>query len=184
MIYEKVLKELSKERPVFHSESDFQHALAWKIHQKYPNLKIRLEKREEINNEEIYFDIFIFGCHRIYAIELKYKTAKLEITLPNLNERYILKKQGAQDQARYDFCKDIERLEKFFKKYKGTGFAVFLTNDSMYWKKPSKNLNTNDKEFRIHQGKILKGCLKWKEGASQGTIQRREEGINLTGTYQ
>ena len=41
----KLMVELSKERRLFHSEADFQHALAYLIHQKYPNTQIRLEKK-------------------------------------------------------------------------------------------------------------------------------------------
>lgn len=41
---EQVLKELAKKRPVFHSEADFQHALAWEIQITYPDANIRLEK--------------------------------------------------------------------------------------------------------------------------------------------
>jgi len=41
---EKVLVSLSRDRPVFHSEKDFQFALAWKIHEMYPRAQVRLEK--------------------------------------------------------------------------------------------------------------------------------------------
>ena len=40
-----ILNQLSNDRPIFHSEADFKHALAWKIHETYSNLNIRLEKR-------------------------------------------------------------------------------------------------------------------------------------------
>jgi len=40
-----VMYELSVVRPVFHSEADFQHALAWQIHKQNSALKIRLEYR-------------------------------------------------------------------------------------------------------------------------------------------
>ena len=178
---EDVLNKLSKKRPVFHSEADFQHSLAWEIHEMYPDFNIRLEKREEINGEEIYLDIFIFKSNKIYALELKYKTKRLKITI--LNEDYHLKDQGAYDINRYDFCKDIERLEKVLEKYPdGIGFAIFLTNDDLYWRTPP-NLNTADKDFRIHEGRVVKGILKWKEGTSMGTMRGRENPIKLTGEY-
>ncbi|RLI81150.1 MAG: hypothetical protein DRP01_11225 [Archaeoglobales archaeon] len=128
---EDVLNQLSKKRPVFHSEADFQYSLAWEIHEIHPDFNIRLEKREEINGGELYLDIFIFKNGKICALELKYKTKRLEITISN--EDYHLKDQGAQDISRYDFCKDIERLEKVLKKYNnGIRFAIFLTNDYLY----------------------------------------------------
>ena len=72
-----ILGELSKNRSVFHSEADFQHALAWVIHEKYPDLTIRLEKRVTLKGKEIYFDIFVFNHSEIVAIEVKYKTKNL-----------------------------------------------------------------------------------------------------------
>ncbi len=56
---EEILRKLSKERPVFHSERDFQHALAWKIHEQYPDMNVRLEKRIELDGKEIYVDIYL-----------------------------------------------------------------------------------------------------------------------------
>jgi hypothetical protein len=39
------IEELRQHRPVFHSEADFQHALAWTAHQSNPSLRVRLETR-------------------------------------------------------------------------------------------------------------------------------------------
>lgn len=55
-----VLEKLSKERPIFHSEKDFQFSLAWKIKSLYPEVAVRLEKpmcRDTDKNEHI--DIFL-----------------------------------------------------------------------------------------------------------------------------
>jgi len=176
---EGVLKELSGKRPVFHSEADFQHALAWTIHEKYSDLNIRLEKRVVLNNEEIYFDIFAFNKNKT-VIEVKYKTKNLN-TVVN-NEEFNLKNHGAQDQGRYDFIKDISRLEKALLEkaleiHDGTGFAILLTNDESYWKTPTRYVDTADKAFRIHEGRIICGCgkLSWKERTSKGTKSRRSD---------
>lgn len=40
---DRVIYELSKRRPIFHSETDFQFSLAWIIKEQYPNCDIRLE---------------------------------------------------------------------------------------------------------------------------------------------
>ena len=39
------LAKLAKKRPVFHSEADFQHALAWELQLDDPTAGIRLEKQ-------------------------------------------------------------------------------------------------------------------------------------------
>jgi len=177
-----VLYELSSKRPVFHSEADFQHALAWTIHEKYSGLNIRLEKRVISDSEEMYFDIFAFNDNKTVAIELKYKTKNLDISVDN--EEFNLKNQGAQDQGRYDFIKDISRLEKALETYRdGAGFAIFLTNDNSYWKTPTRDVNTADKDFRIHEGATIWGTLSWKEGTSEGTMSGRNESIILKGKY-
>jgi hypothetical protein len=41
---ENTLPSLSRERPIFHSEADFQHALAWHIHPRHPDTRVRLEQ--------------------------------------------------------------------------------------------------------------------------------------------
>lgn len=177
-----VLNELSNERPVFHSEADFQHALAWRIHEKYPELNIRLEKITIILNKEVYFDIFAFKDNKIVAVEVKYKTKNLDTTVNS--EKFNLKNQGAQNQGRYDFIKDISRIEKALETYRdSTGFAIFLTNDESYWKLPTGDVNTADKDFRIHESKTIKDILSWKEGTSKGTMSGRKESIKLKSAY-
>ena len=37
-----VMQELAKHRPVFHSEADFQFALAWQIRASMPETEVRL----------------------------------------------------------------------------------------------------------------------------------------------
>lgn len=174
-----LLDELSKERPIFHSEADFQHALAWKIHEKYSDLNIRLEKRITLNDKEIYIDVFIHKGNNIVAIETKYKTKNINITVSN--EEFNLKNHSAPNNNRYDFIKDISRIEECLKKYlNGYAFAIFLTNDSSYWE-ISRGTDTQDKDFRIHEGRIIKGKLSWKEGASKKT---RSEPIILKGKFK
>ena len=187
---ENILKELRKERPIFHFEADFQYALALKIREKFSNSIIRLEKREKINGKNIKVDIFVYFCKEESCtyIELKYKTRKVEIELNTgdesckLKEKYELKNQEARDIGGYDFCKDIERLENLVKNCsKCTGFAIFLTNDPSYWEPPQQKSNAD--AFRIYNGKILRGELKWGENTSENTMQGRKDPIVLTGKY-
>ena len=37
------METLTQSRPVFHSESDFKHALSWQIQQEHPSVRIRQE---------------------------------------------------------------------------------------------------------------------------------------------
>ena len=178
---EKILITLATQRPIFHSEADFQHALAWLIHQKYPNAKIRLEYPCTGNKGRIYLDILIeIGGIRI-GIELKYKTKLLESMVDG--EAYKLKNQSAQDVARYDLMSDLMRLEGLKEsQYLDHGFAIFLTNDAGYWKDSGRR-GRMDEDFRIHEGRSFSGNLIWADHTSKGTMKSREDGIYLTDNY-
>ena len=179
-----ILENLSKERVIFHSEADFQHALAWKLHEEYPDINIRLERRMDLsNNEKIYVDIYLSCEECVVLIELKYKTEEFKYLDEKNNEIFELKKQDAQDNGRYDFIKDISRLEKCVENLQNVvGYAIFLTNDSSYWKLGKRN-NTEDKNFRIHEGrKIPKNIeLKWKSPENK---VRRKNPIKLKNEYE
>ena len=123
----KILNTLSRTRPVFHSEADFQHSLAWEIHRQYPKTIIRLEYPKSSEKRQ-YIDLWIKTGKQVYVIELKYKTKKTHINF-NKEDFYLLD-QGAQDVGRYDFIKDIVRVESFVNHYNNsTGWVVLLTND-------------------------------------------------------
>jgi hypothetical protein len=51
-----MLSLLAERRPVFHSERDFQHALAWQIQLAYPEAQIRLEPRPR---RSIHLDLLV-----------------------------------------------------------------------------------------------------------------------------
>ncbi|HPM48103.1 MAG TPA: hypothetical protein PLW78_10240 [bacterium] len=179
----KVLKSLSKKRPVFHSEADFQFALAWEIKEEYKSAEIRLEKRFETGKKNNYFDIFFELDGKKYAIELKYKTAKLEDKL--YDEEYNLKGQSAQDCGRYDFLKDVQRLEKLKESKKiNQGFAIFLTNDHYYWSAGRKE-NSVDAKFRINEDRKIEkdSTLEWTSDAADGTKKGRTDPIKLKKDY-
>lgn len=180
----KILKELSTERRIFHSEADFKHALAWKIQKQSRKVNVRLEKREKVDNRKICFDIFIFANERITLIELKYKTKKF--TISDGNEQFSLKKHGAIDQGGYDFLKDISRIEKFVMKDRAnySGFALILTNDQSYWSRLKKDDDsTSGKDFRIHDERKIEGTLNWAEGTSEGSKGGRTNPIELKEKY-
>jgi len=77
-----LLESLSAKRPLFHSEADFQHALAWEIHLQFPDAKIRLEYRPAGVSVKMYVDLWVvLADETVWAIELKYKTRGLDIDL-------------------------------------------------------------------------------------------------------
>lgn len=103
------LRTLAPTRPIFHSEADFQHALAWHIHNRHPELKVRLEYRPAIVGRKVHIDIWLEREGSVYAIELKYKTRRLSTSVHG--ESFDLLNHSAHDCARYDVCKDVSRVE-------------------------------------------------------------------------
>jgi hypothetical protein len=175
-----ILRQLAAERPIFHSEADFQHALAWKLHEVYPDADIRLEYRP-ISAEPLYADIWLRQGSGITAIELKYVTRRLDADVSG--ERFVLANHGAQPLRRYDFLKDINRLEQFTDAYSAAiGYAVMLTNESAYWRS-SLGRQTTDAAFRIHEGQTIAGIVRWSEVASQGMTRNRERDLSFRGSY-
>jgi len=171
-----MLSSLAAEQPIFHSEADFQHALAWCIHTTMPDAKVRLEYRSRLD-ETVYLDIWVQTASNNIALELKYPTRKLECVVAG--EEFALKNQAAQDIRRYDFIKDVARLEHVVEAFPNTyGYALLLTNDSSYWAKSLSNATT-DVAFRIHEGASIAGTLAWASHASAGTMSGRERALAL-----
>ena len=114
-------------------------------------------------------------------MELKYRTR--EFNLSREGEFFALRDQGAQDVSRYDFLKDIQRLERLRTLTNArAGFAILLTNDPSYWKPPSRP-TTVGAAFRLQEGRRITGEMAWSERASAGTTQHREDPIRLNGSY-
>ncbi len=173
------MAELSQDRPIFHSEADFQHALAWLIQNKFKRAKIRLEYPIATDSGRIYVDIWVTVDEQQYAIELKYKTSHLKTTVDN--EEFHLRNQSAQDVGRYDFLKDVQRLESIFYQRQVIGIAIFLTNYHGYWNAGVRN--TIDVDFHLHEKRLLTGNLAWSDRASKGTKKGREDQIIIKNIY-
>ena len=172
---------LAAERPVFHSEADFQHALAWLIHERNPAARIRLEYRLSEQEREC-LDLWVQDDECALAMELKYPTRLL--TAEYAGEQFWLKNHSARDITRYDFIKDICRLERSVLARPGvTGYAVLLTNDSGYWTLPA-HTETIDAAFRLHEAAQLSGTLAWAAHTGAGTMDGREAALELRGSYE
>jgi len=190
-ILKEIMGELSEERPLFHSEADFQFALALAIEKHYRDeadkkVEIRLErciaieKDNKGNPKSWYIDIWVDLGGTIHPIELKYKTrgekkAIQAVAVEGKREKYRLKNQGANDVGRFDYLWDIHRIEQISKLAKsdkvkfgeeageefGEGYAIILTNDHLYWEEPLSEPKTSCKAFRIHEGVETKIEMRW-----------------------
>lgn len=172
-----LMTTLAKKRPAFHSEADFQHALAWEIHEAYPDAAIRLEYPVTIEGKRIHLDMWLTHGDQHYAVELKYGTSRSLTQIDG--EQYDLRDQSANDLIRHAFCKDIRRLEQVNELLPGTrGVAIFLSNYPPFWNPDVSDRITNDAQFRVHDGRKLSGTLVWGESSKSP-----EKPVSLTGMY-
>ena len=201
---ESVLNELSEEREIFVSEADFQLALAWKIKEKYNDVKVRCEYPLQVGKEYMHVDIMVIREGEWIPIELKYKTAAIEKNTKKGiiidGEKYSVKNQSAQDIGRYDYLRDIERIERIINSKIGKdrfekGYTIIISNDPLYRRKPQYKKQEKGKQlpnyyqFSIHESnegekahRIIKNP-NWHECTGDGTKKGREHKIHLKGSY-
>lgn len=174
-----VLPALAERRPIFHSEKDFQHELAWEIRARIPDSQIRLEMPIDDFRAGAIDLVVIRGSQRM-GIELKYcrKTAGIEYD----GELFALKQHGAHPLRRYDICKDVSRMEDFRAQPNSSAAVVVLTNDPSYWQ--GVGTGTVCEQFRLEEGRTLSGILGWSDAASDGTRKGRATSISLKHSYQ
>jgi hypothetical protein len=162
---EEILKDLKEKRKVFHSEDDLKFSLGYLIKRSFSSFEIRLEKPVELNFESrstkepikrrAPIDIVVItDDNRQIPIEIKYKTRsfskekKSKTATPFVidAEQYDLSNQGASDLGRFNFRKDIVRIEKFISEKRNisnVGFCLLITNDKDYWSDPGEVLVKN-----------------------------------------
>lgn len=184
-----IIQELGKSETLFCSEAHFQHVLAMKLAEMknknsiFPEFPIVVEDGSK--RKEIYVDLVLKHEGKYVPIELKYKTKKATIKIDDRDVE--LKSHSAQDVSRYDFIKDISRIEKLISDPENKmdiGYAIFLTNEKNYWENPSNGWkNCCDAMFRIHEKQRISGEMKWGKSASPGTTKGRPD-FNLKWQYK
>ncbi|OJX68304.1 MAG: hypothetical protein BGO95_00925 [Micrococcales bacterium 73-13] len=163
---------------MFHSEADFQLALAWQVREANPAMNVRLETRPA---PSVHLDMAFETDGYFTAIELKYPTRKWDGVVEG--EQYLLKHHGAPDPGRYFIVKDIVRVERFVALRAGghaNGAVVVLTNDPAYWTSMPET-NANDRAFRVGDGDTLEPGVHDFTRSTAST--RGLDALTLTGRY-
>lgn len=175
------MSELAKLRSIFHSEADFQFALAILLHEMWPEFEVRLEIPQP---NRITLDMLVMDASNEdrFAIELKYKTALWRGVVAG--EAFNLKNHGADVLGGYDIVKDIGRIESLIAGGSAnSGAVIALTNEPLYSKpRPAKTKLTNAHEFRVHEGLILSGTRSWGPNTG-GSNKNRTDNIEIAGAY-
>ncbi|WP_258110937.1 hypothetical protein [Alicyclobacillus sp. SP_1] len=164
-----IMTSLVRKRPCYHSEDDFKHSLAWEIHSIYDNLPVRLEVPFDLGDKRGYVDGTVGSTY----IEVKYPT--MTSVLNHRDETYHLRDCSA-NPMRYQFWKDVERLERLKEHMNIRGLAIMLTNYHRLWRPSRWGKPTADEEFRMEDGSIRKGTLQYANSSY--------EPIHLQGVYE
>ena len=174
-----LMNDLARDRPIFHSEADFQHALACRIHDAMPDGRVRLEyKPFPLERKRLHLDVWLPDIG--VAMELKYSTKKFKFE--HEGEIFELR-EGAPDVARYGFLKDIERLESLFKLPNvRAGFSVLLTNNPACWRLPKKPTAIGF-SFRLYDGITVRGEMAHQPRAAPGGIKGIADPVCLQHAY-
>ena len=159
------MEELRKKRRIFHSEADFQFALAWEIQKEYPKANIRLEY--PVGKMDI--DIVVFcgeDNKKMIPIELKWLRTDFKCCING--EKFQLALSGADPEIRYDCLKDIERIESISKIRDDfvEGYTIWISNIETHFNEKHKYTM----QFDISQDKIQTGEIKWQKN-DQGEIK-------------
>lgn len=178
-----LVEALAHDRPVFHSEADFQHSLAWSIHSAHPGARLRLERPYQLDGQRINLDLMVEDGPDRTAIELKYMTCSLDVEVRG--ERFQLQQHGAQPLRRYDCWKDLVRLEGLVRTGQATaGIFVALTNDPCYWRQDAGTGKSIDATLRMNQGRaVAPQVLTWAAHTTPKTIRGREAPLPIAGDY-
>lgn len=130
-------------------------------------------------------DLVVSKEKEYIPIELKYVTRKVVRDYERfgiiIKGMEILKNQAAQDIRRYDFWKDVRRIElikNIFPTVKN-GLAVFLTNDSSYTKDP-KNDSACYPFSMSGKNTIGGGIMNWKGNPA---TSKDHKAFKLDGMY-
>lgn len=193
-----IIKRLGENKRIFNSEAQFQFELGMELQKKHPVYKVLFEVLSKEGKKSERIDIVIADNNGSYiAIELKYNTCKLICENPKLE----LIEQGGSNNVRYDFLKDVTRIEHLkcktsdhIKKYNENltkcikGYTILLTNEKKYWEK-SKQTGDGRKykynNFCISDEDEIHGKLSWEITPKERTNKdkKRDANLEIRGTY-
>lgn len=134
-------------------------------------------------------DIVVSRGNEYVPIELKYVTKKVVRDKERFGKLIkgmeILRDQAAQDIRRYDFWKDVRRIELIKKNFPAVknGFAVFLTNDPSYKKDPRSTAVCYP--FSMSGERIIGGAdIDWNGNPAASKGHRSRSHFRLEGGYK
>ena len=164
VVHTDVKQFLDTNRELLFNERDLQMHLATFLRQTghYDDVDVEYyvplsELEGYIWNNELRMDVLVRKGREYLPIELKYKTRTVRKRLLRFGESVaeevvVMKNQGAQDVGKYDFWKDVRRIEIVRNRFGNisNGLAVFVTNDPSYVQRGREE--SNHIKFSMDEG--------------------------------
>lgn len=180
-VISQAMSALSRKRPVFHSEADFQHALAWELQTAYPHAELRLEKRVA-TKPSVELDLLMTVDGQALGVELKYPRRRM---VAEVGGEVFTLATGADDHGRYYALEDLARLERLVDLgVVASGAFLLLTNVPNLWSPPSSRRPVLYDEFRMHDGRVLSGTMRWGDWGAAGGRPSGSGAVTVRGTYE
>ena len=165
IIDEEFLSQLEKDKKRYYNEAQVQHKLGIELYKRF-DIEPTLEwcvKNDETGAKK-YIDMMLEIGGKKVAIELKYRTKSVK--------KELYTNQSAQNNGKFNFFKDIKRLE-ILKNSKDDdfgiekGFAIFITNDHLYWNAAKEKTSVAD--FDLCDGTLEKDTYtaEWVDHANE-----------------
>lgn len=136
-------------------------------------------------NSNMRVDIVVSREGEFIPIELKYPTKSVTRDVSRygviINDFPVLRNQGAQDLVKYNFWKDVRRVELLKKIFPSVkyGLAILLTNDLNYLKETRSEAACSG--FSTSGKYSVGGEMKWKEEVA---LKTSHPDFYLEGQYQ
>lgn len=158
------MERLAEDRALFHSESDFQLALAIVMSDDVEH--VRLEKKVVVSErvggqDRISVDVLgRLAGHRI-ALELKYPKKRLLASVGG--EVFDLPASGAPDLDAVGVWRDVQRIERLLLDGSVEAGASLTLTNYPFWSGRNSTARSNAHEFRLWEGRSVEpGSLQWQ----------------------
>lgn len=127
---EDVMRDFRSKGQVFFNEAHFQDEFCLALNNKLSkNYKLTLEYSPNFNKYRVDLLIEDIRSDEKIIIEFKYVVRKQMVQIHNSNIFINLKSQGAYDVRRYQFWRDVSKIEDLIQNKKcNEGYCVLLTN--------------------------------------------------------
>ena len=177
IITKEFLCQLEKDKKHYYNEAQIQYKIGIELYKKF-GIEITVEwgvphVENDLKSEKRRIDIMLEIGGKKVGIELKYKTKAVA------GEEYA--KDSADNDNKFEFFKDVQRLEdlreeKNKKFHIEKGFAIFITNEHLYWNPAGEE--TYVEPFNLCDGTELSGTYKaeWES--------RKGQSVEFSGSHK